>query len=115
MGRRHVPEFPLVVPVELKDLEKLFSRASELTKHTEFVVFGSNSVLGVPRDHEIPPRMTMSNDVDTYTNVDPKYGFLAVYAGATESEAREFLKKVNALDRFKGANVRRMQAVLAYP
>ena len=51
----------------------------------------------------------------TYTNVDPKYGFLAVYAGATESEAREFLKKVNALDRFKGANVRRMQAVLAYP
>ena len=57
--------------MELKDLEKLFSRASELTKHTEFVVFGSNSVLGVPRDHEIPPRMTMSNDVDTYTKNDP--------------------------------------------
>ena len=51
----------------------------------------------------------------TYTNVDPKWGFLAVYGGATEGEAREFLKKVNALGRFPGANVRRMQAVLVYP
>jgi len=50
-----------------------------------------------------------------YTNVDPRFGFLAVYAGATEPEAREFLQKVDALGRFKGANVRRMQAVLLYP
>jgi len=71
MGRRHVPELSLVVPVELKDLEKLFGRAKELTGHTEFVVIGSNSVLGVPRDHEVPPRMTMSNDIDAYTKNDP--------------------------------------------
>jgi hypothetical protein len=57
--------------VELKDLQKLFERAKDLTNHTEFVVVGSNSVLGVPRDHELPPRMTMSNDVDAYTRGDP--------------------------------------------
>ncbi|HEX5128580.1 MAG TPA: hypothetical protein VFV90_02480, partial [Usitatibacter sp.] len=50
-----------------------------------------------------------------YTNVDVKFGFLAVYAAATEPAAREFLKKVNALGRFPGANVRRMQVVLLYP
>jgi hypothetical protein len=50
-----------------------------------------------------------------YTNVDDKFAFLAVYAGATEPEAREFLKQVKALGRFPGANVRRMQAVLLYP
>lgn len=71
MGGRHVPELTLVVPVELKDLARLFARARDLTNHTEFVVIGSNSVLGVPRDREIPPRMTMSNDVDAWTKGDP--------------------------------------------
>jgi len=51
----------------------------------------------------------------TYTNVDPKWGFLAVYAGADEAQARRFLETVKALNRFPGANVRRMQVVLAYP
>lgn len=71
MGKRHVPEHALVLPVELKDLQKLFERAKDLTNHTEFVVVGSNSVLGVPRDNDLPARMTMSNDVDAYTRGDP--------------------------------------------
>jgi uncharacterized nucleotidyltransferase DUF6036 len=57
--------------VEVKDLRKLFERARELAGHAEFVVVGSNSVLGVPVDRELPARMTMSNDVDAYTRNDP--------------------------------------------
>ena len=58
--------------MELADLKKLFARARDLTHHTEFVVVGSNSVLGVPRDVQLPARMTMSNDVDAYTRNDPQ-------------------------------------------
>jgi len=57
--------------VDLKDLQKLFERAKDLSHHTEFVVVGSNSVLGVPLDRGLPPRMTMSIDVDAYTMKDP--------------------------------------------
>jgi hypothetical protein len=57
--------------VDVKDLQKLFERARDLTNHAEFVVVGSNSVLGVPFDGELPPRMTMSIDVDAYTKNDP--------------------------------------------
>jgi hypothetical protein len=61
--------------VDVKDLEKLFARARDLTNHTEFVVVGSNSVLGVPRDSALPARMTMSNDVDAYPKADPGRAF----------------------------------------
>jgi hypothetical protein len=57
--------------VDIEDLRKLFESAKGLTNHTEFVVVGSNSVLGVPRDRALPPRMTMSIDVDAYTKSDP--------------------------------------------
>lgn len=57
--------------MEIADLEKLFERARDLTSHAEFVVIGSNSVLGVPRDVDLPPRMTMSNHVATYLKNDP--------------------------------------------
>lgn len=57
--------------MELKDLRRLFSRARELSGHSEFVVVGSNSVLGVMDHESIPARMTQSNDVDAYTKSDP--------------------------------------------
>ena len=71
-----------------------------------------------PSNKVFTTRFGCEDDVEehvTYTNADPKWGFLAVHAGATEAEAREFLRKVNALGRFPGANVRSMQAVLVYP
>lgn len=71
LGKCHVPEFALGVPVELKDLDKLFAKARELTSHQEFVVVGSISILGVPATASIPERMTMSNDIDAYTKGDP--------------------------------------------
>jgi hypothetical protein len=50
----------------------------------------------------------------TYTNVDRKYGFIAVYAGETEAAAKKFLSRVKATGQFPDANVRRMQVVLIY-
>ena len=51
----------------------------------------------------------------SYSNVDPKWGFLAVYAGTTEQQAKAFLAKVAATGRFPGANVRRMQVMFVVP
>lgn len=53
--------------------------------------------------------------VINYTNVDEKYGFIAVYAGRTKEEAQRLLRKINTLRVFPDANIRLMQAVLEYP
>jgi hypothetical protein len=53
-------------------------------------------------------------DKVTYTNVDRKRGFLAVYAGANEEEARAFAEKLRASGAFPGANLRKMQAVVTW-
>jgi len=57
--------------MELSNLEKLFAEAKKLTGHTEFVVIGSLSALGVAQSEHIPPRMLMSIDVDCFTRQDP--------------------------------------------
>lgn len=57
--------------MELANLQQLFGRARDLTRHAEFVVVGSNSILGIARAGNIPERMTMSNDVDAYIKDDP--------------------------------------------
>lgn len=49
-------------------------------------------------------------DKVTYTNVNRKAGFIAVYAGETEAEAKQFLAE--ARTRFPDANLRRMQVVI---
>jgi hypothetical protein len=51
----------------------------------------------------------------SYTNVDPKAGFLAVHAGADRAAADAMLARVKATGRFPGANVRRMEVVFVYP
>lgn len=51
-------------------------------------------------------------DKVTYTNVNRKAGFIAVYAGRTEAEARAFLAE--ARTRYPDANLRRMQVVITY-
>jgi hypothetical protein len=57
--------------MELSHLQELFDAASKLSKHTEFVIVGSLSILGVVQGKEIPARMLMSIDVDCYTRQDP--------------------------------------------
>jgi hypothetical protein len=49
-------------------------------------------------------------DKVTYTNVNRKAGFIAVYAGRTEAEGKQFLSE--AKGRFPDANIRRMQVVI---
>jgi hypothetical protein len=51
----------------------------------------------------------------TYTNVDAKHGFVAVYAGPDRASAKRMLSRVKATGRFPGANVRRMQVVFVHP
>jgi len=53
-------------------------------------------------------------DKVTYSNVNRKAGFIAVYAGKTEAEAKQFLAEVKAAGRFADANLRRMQVVVTY-
>ena len=44
-----------------------------------------------------------------YTNVDPKYRIMAVYAGATMPEAKRVLESVKTTGQFPGAYIRRMR------
>ena len=58
--------------MDLSHLLALFREARKLTKHREFVVIGSLSILGIVRESSgIPGRMLMSIDVDCYTKDDP--------------------------------------------
>ena len=52
------------------------------------------------------------SDKATYTNVNRKAGLIAVYAGKTEAEAKQFLAEVQAAGKFPDANLRRMQVEL---
>jgi hypothetical protein len=50
-----------------------------------------------------------------YTNVDPNWGFMAVYAGTTLAEGQELLETVRRTTRFRNPSLRQMQAVLVHP
>ena len=71
MGGRVVSEFALVLGMELSDLDELFQQARRLINHSEFVVVGSLSILGVVKGSDAPARMLMSIDVDCFTRRDP--------------------------------------------
>jgi hypothetical protein len=57
--------------MQLSDLRELFEQARKLVDHSEFVVVGSLSILGVVRGGDAPARMLMSIDVDCFTRQDP--------------------------------------------
>lgn len=57
--------------MEIGQLQILFDEAQKLTKHNEFVVVGSLSILGIVQGNNIPERMLMSIDVDCFTKTDP--------------------------------------------
>jgi hypothetical protein len=72
-------------------------------------LFPASKVFSVRFDCDDPEELIR------YTNVNDKFGFLAVYAGATLAEAKKRLAEANAMKRFTGANIRKMQAVLVSP
>lgn len=53
-------------------------------------------------------------DKVTYTNVNAKAGFVAVYGGATEAEAQRVLAQVKASGRYPDANLRRLEVIVTY-
>jgi hypothetical protein len=58
--------------MNLDQLQVLFLEAKRLIGHSEFVVIGSLSILGVARAAPgVPDRMLTSVDVDCYTKADP--------------------------------------------
>jgi hypothetical protein len=70
-----------------------------------------------PRSKVFSMRFQCDDNIEeniSYTNVDARFGFLAVHAGTTLEEARKRLAEVNATGRFPGANIRKMQAKLMY-
>jgi hypothetical protein len=79
------------------DLRRLFAQARKLTGETDYVVIGSLSALGYTG--EIPPRMTVSVDVDTWCKSDPARVFdLAPALGqgsAFDVEHRYYLDPVS--------------------
>lgn len=71
-----------------------------------------------PRAKVFAHRFECDGDVEnavTYTGVDARYGFLALYAGETRAGADSALARVRATGRFPGANLRRVQAVRVHP
>ena len=71
-----------------------------------------------PRSKVFSTRFYCEEDIEeniSYTNIDEKFGFLAVYAGTTMASAKTMLGHVSATGRFPGANIRKMQAKLVYP
>lgn len=57
--------------MNLDALFAMFKEAQGLSGHTDFVVIGSLSILGLEQSFEIPDTMTLSNDVDCFTQADP--------------------------------------------
>lgn len=57
--------------MDLSHLQALFSEAKRLTNHSEYVVIGSLSILGIVQGDDVPAQMLMSIDVDCYTKADP--------------------------------------------
>lgn len=57
--------------MDLGQLFELFQEARRLSKHEDYVIVGSLSILGLSVASPIPPAMTMSIDVDCYTKADP--------------------------------------------
>jgi hypothetical protein len=71
-----------------------------------------------PRNKVFSMRFQCDDDIEeniSYTNVNDKFGFLAIYAGRTMKDAKAKLAEVKATGKFPGANIRKMQARLVYP
>lgn len=66
--------------MNLDALFALLARARALSGHTDYVVIGSLSILGLEGAFDVPPDMTLSNDIDCYTRDDPDRTFDLVAA-----------------------------------
>jgi hypothetical protein len=105
-----------------------FDRGQDRSAPFYAVILKSGELCGLPEAERVaaqaqfPGRKVFAHryfcrdfsDSVTYTNVNRKAGFVAVYGGKTEAEAKAFLAEVHAAGKFPDANLRRMQVVLVY-
>lgn len=63
-------------------------------------------------DNKVFTSRSGCNTEVSYSNTNREYEFMAVYGGKTYSEAKAFLQKVNATNKFNGANIRKMQVIV---
>jgi hypothetical protein len=91
---------------------KTLARCSPVEKERAEIqkLFPENKVFAPVFECEQEPE-----DAIRYTNVNPRLGFIAVFAGDEVEQAEEFFAGVEQLALFPGANLRRMQAVLVVP
>lgn len=66
--------------MNLDALFALLAQARKLSGHSDYVVIGSLSILGLEDAFDIPDEMTLSNDIDCYTRDDPDRTFDLVAA-----------------------------------
>lgn len=60
-------------------------------------------------DHKVFASRCADAGEEFYTGMSPKHRFMAVYAGATLTEANRMLAAVKATGKFPGANLRRLR------
>lgn len=72
--------------MNLDALFAVFEEAHKLSKHREFVVVGSLSILGLEGHFDIPESMTLSNDIGCFTKTDPDRIYDVVKALGENSE-----------------------------
>ena len=72
MGSGAAPEHAICSErgLKLEDIDRVLSGIRDVSGLHEFVVVGSLSALGIIREN-LPPRMTMSMEVDAYPERDP--------------------------------------------
>ena len=71
-----------------------------------------------PNNKVFMDRFGCPDDIEeyiTYTNVNQDYAFIAVYGGKSFNEAASLFNEMKLNQEFPGANIRKMQAVLAFP
>lgn len=73
LGKGHEAKLALwcQAAMNIDALFALLAEAKKLCGHTEYVVIGSLSILGMSEDAAIPHDMTLSIDADCYTRSDP--------------------------------------------
>lgn len=77
--------------MNLDTLMHLLQQAATHLGHREFVVIGSLSILALETGFDVPPDMTLSNDLDCYTRADPPRIFDIVPVLGENSPAHQAL------------------------
>jgi len=104
-----------------------FDRGRDISQPFHAVILKSGPLCGIDDSERIQAQKTFPGakvflhrhlcedfgDKVTYSNVNAKSGFVAVYAGETEADAKKVLAQAIAAG-YKDANVRRMEVIVVY-